>query len=295
MRVLICEDDPVSRQLLASFLEKWGYDVVVTNDGKEAWEALQEPAAPGLVVSDWMMPHMDGVELCRKIREKKETSYTYFIILTTKESKRNIIEGLKAGADDFVVKPFDHEELRFRVGIGERILELERRILKLAMTDVLTGVLNRRALMEKLEVEKIRAGRENTSLSLIIADIDHFKKVNDTYGHQTGDLVLQKFSDALMAATRPYDFVGRYGGEEFVICLPGNGQEEAVSTAERIRMRVEGLRVTASGNSASVQITGSFGVASFGLDSQESADSLLRRADKALYRAKSEGRNRVCV
>jgi len=146
MKILIADDDPISRRLLEATLSGWGYDVLVTCDGSEAWEAMQQPEAPGLVISDWMMPHIDGLELCRKIRQMERTGYIYFIILTAKGMKEDVIEGLEAGADDFLIKPFDREELKYRTRIGERIIELEQRIMKLATTDSLTGVLNRRAL-----------------------------------------------------------------------------------------------------------------------------------------------------
>ena len=218
MKILIAEDDPVSRRLLEAFLSKWGYDVVVTCDGGEAWEVLDEADAPSLVVSDWMMPKVDGLELCRKIREMQRSHYTYFIILTAKERKEDVIQGLEAGADDFLIKPFHQEELKYRVQIGERIIKLEQRIMVLASTDPLTGVLNRRAFIERMEAEINRSIRESTPLSLILTDIDFFKSINDKFGHQAGDLVLQKFTEQLSKFSRPYDFVGRYGGEEFVVC-----------------------------------------------------------------------------
>ncbi len=221
MKILIAEDDPVSRRLLEVFLCKWGYDVVVTCDGSEAWDVLQRPDAPNMVISDWMMPNVDGLELCRKIREIKKSDYTYFIILTAKERKEDVVKGLEAGADDFLIKPFHQEELKYRVQIGERIIELEHRILQLASTDSLTGVLNRKAFIERMEQEIHRSKRENSAFSLILSDIDYFKRVNDEYGHQVGDLVLQRFTEQLSKSSRPYDFIGRYGGEEFVVCLPG--------------------------------------------------------------------------
>jgi two-component system chemotaxis response regulator CheY len=235
MKILIAEDDPVSRRLLEAFLSKWGYDIVVTSDGSEAWDVLQRPEAPNLVISDWMMPNIDGLELCRKIREMERSSYTYFIILTAKERKEDVIKGLEAGADDFLIKPFNQEELKYRVQIGERIIELEQRILQLASTDSLTGVLNRRAFMERMEQEINRSNRENTPFSLILADIDYFKKINDSYGHQVGDLVLQRFTELLSKSARPYDFLGRYGGEEFLVCLPGGDGLQGQSIAERMR------------------------------------------------------------
>ena len=295
MKVLIAEDEPVSRRLLEVFLSKWGYDAVVTCDGSEAWEVLQKPEAPNLVISDWMMPHMDGLELCRRIREMERSEYSYFIILTAKERKEDVIQGLEAGADDFLTKPFHQEELKYRVQIGERIINLEHRILQLATTDYLTGVLNRRAFMERMEEEIHRSNRENAPFSLILADIDYFKRVNDEYGHQAGDLVLQRFTEQLSKSSRPYDFIGRYGGEEFVVCSPGVDDLQARSVAERMRKRIEEMRIVLPGSSQSIQITASFGVASFRMGSEESVDSVTKRADEAMYRAKREGRNRVCM
>jgi len=295
MKILIAEDDTISRRLLESFLRKWGYDVLVASDGAEAWEAMHEPEAPNLVISDWMMPNMDGLELCGNIRAMEKSGYTYFIILTAKGRKEDVIEGLEAGADDFLIKPFDQEELKYRVKIGERIIRLEHRILELAGTDALTGVLNRRAFIERTEMEIHRLQRASRPLSLILTDIDYFKKVNDTYGHQLGDLVLQRFSEELSESLRPYDFVGRYGGEEFVICLPDANGLQSRSIAERMRKKVEEMKIIPPDDPQSSNITASFGVASYRLESEDSLDSLTGRADKAMYRAKRGGRNRVCV
>jgi two-component system cell cycle response regulator len=223
VKILIAEDDPVSRRLLEVFLGKWGYDVVVTSDGNEAWEMLQGQDVPNLVISDWMMPQIDGLELCRRICAMERPDYTYFIILTAKGGKHDVVQGLEAGADDYLVKPFDQNELKYRVKIGERIITLEHRIRQLAATDPLTGILNRRAFIERMEDEINRAYRQAAPLCLLLADIDYFKHINDSYGHQIGDLVLQRFADTLSSASRRYDFVGRYGGEEFVVCLPGIG------------------------------------------------------------------------
>jgi two-component system cell cycle response regulator len=295
MKILIAEDDPVSRRVLEANLVEWGYDVMIASDGSEAWELLQKPDAPNLVISDWMMPHMDGLELCRRIRQMERSGYIYFIILTAKGRKEDIIEGLEAGADDFLIKPFDRQELKYRAKIGERIINLELRILELANTDALTGVLNRRAFMERMEQEIHRSLREGVPFSLILTDIDYFKKVNDRHGHQVGDLVLQRFTERLSESSRPYDFVGRYGGEEFVVCLPGADISQAGSVAERMRRRVEEMRITLPDSQQSIRITGSFGVASFRAGSEETVDLITGRADDTMYRAKREGRNRVCV
>jgi two-component system cell cycle response regulator len=295
MKILIAEDDPVSRRVLEANLVEWGYDVMIASDGSEAWELLQKPDAPNLVISDWMMPHMDGLELCRRIRQMEKSGYIYFIILTAKGRKEDIIEGLEAGADDFLIKPFDRQELKYRAKIGERIINLEFRILELANTDALTGVLNRRAFMERMEQEIHRSLREGVPFSLILTDIDYFKRVNDRHGHQVGDLVLQRFTERLSESSRPYDFVGRYGGEEFVVCLPGADISQAGSVAERMRRRVEEMRITLPDSQQSIRITGSFGVASFRAGSEETVDLITGRADDTMYRAKREGRNRVCV
>lgn len=295
MEILIVEDEPISRRLLEFTLRRWGYEVTVAADGSDAWEVLQSPNPPSLVISDWMMPGMDGLELCSRIRKQERRGYNYLIILTARDKKEDIVKGLEAGADDYLVKPFDQEELRCRIKIGERIINLERRILQLANTDPLTGILNRRAFMERMEAEVHRANRENSSLSLIIADLDHFKGINDQYGHLAGDRVLQKFAETIATLIRPYDFLGRYGGEEFAIGLPGVEDRQAGEVAERMRLGVESLNLEALDSSCQVRITASFGAASLEQECRESLNSLIKRADDALYRAKREGRNRVCI
>jgi two-component system, cell cycle response regulator len=293
--ILIAEDEPVSRRILEYTLSSWGYDVVVTSDGREAWEVLQLPDSPSLVISDWMMPGMDGLELCNRIRRSERPVYTYLIILTAKGRKEDVIKGLEAGADDYLIKPFDKDELKYRIKIGERIIDLERRILQLANTDSLTGVLNRRAFLAKMQQELDRAIREDHPLSLVIADLDHFKKVNDGYGHQTGDLVLQQFARQLLSDSRQYDFLGRYGGEEFALCFPGVDQASVALVAERMRKSVEDMRVITGDASHAIQITASFGAATLQRQQKETLYALFARADDALYEAKRTGRNRVCT
>jgi two-component system cell cycle response regulator len=295
LRVLIAEDDPVTQRLLEVFLRKWGYDVQITSNGSEALEELKKPKAPSLVLSDWMMPGIDGLELCREIRALGRLDYVYFIILTAKGKKEDVVEGLEAGADDYLVKPFDQEELKYRVKIGERILNLERRISQLARTDELTGVLNRRALFERIHESTHRAVREDSPFCLLMADLDHFKKINDHFGHQAGDIVLQQFIKKLLKISRPYDFIGRYGGEEFVVCFPGVRHNKAENIAERMREGIETLEIKLPNNAEPIRITASFGLACYDIGSEESVDSLINRADEAMYQAKQHGRNRVHV
>jgi two-component system cell cycle response regulator len=295
MKVMIVDDEPISRRILENFLIECGYEVLSASDGMEALEIIQSPDAPRLVISDWMMPNMNGVELCEKIRGMEKDQYTYFILLTTKAEKGDIIKGLESGADDFIVKPFDREELKYRVKIGERIINLEQRIMHLANTDYLTGVLNRRAFMERMEGEINRSVRNKKEISIILMDIDHFKKVNDKFGHQVGDLVLQKFTERVLMASRSYDFVGRYGGEEFIVGLPETNMEQSLLIAERMRQNIEEMQLTFPDNpQVALRITASFGITSCVIESFEKIDSVIKLADDALYRAKTEGRNRVC-
>jgi len=295
MRVLIVEDEVVSRRLLEVFLLRLGYEVVSVSSGKEALGVLEGPQAPSLVISDWMMPEMDGLELCHRTRDIQTAGYIYFIMLTSRMEKKDIIKGLEAGADDYLTKPFEQEELRCRLKIGERIVNLEMRIMELANTDSLTGVLSRRAFMERCRIEIQRCNRECAPISLILADIDHFKRVNDQYGHQVGDMVLQKFAGQLSESSRPYDFVARYGGEEFVVCLPGIDCQQAGLVAERMRRLVEAFSLTVPASTDGFLISASFGVASLHIGSEECPEPLIGRADCAMYQAKHEGRNRVCL
>ncbi len=293
MKILIVEDEPISRRVLEVNLVGWGYDVTHATDGHEALEMLQSPDAPTLVISDWMMPRMDGLTLCRKIRQMHVAWYIYVILLTAKGAKADVIQGLEAGADDFLTKPFNREELKYRTRTGERITNLERRIRELANTDDLTGVSNRRAFMEIMSMEMARSRRSGTPLSFILTDIDRFKRINDTFGHQAGDRVLQHFADILSASIRPYDTIGRYGGEEFVVCLPGTDLPQAESIAERMRMNTEKAPFMALEGSEALCVTASFGAAVYTGNPLDTIDLFIKRADDALYQAKHEGRNRV--
>lgn len=300
MRVLLADDDAVTRKMVAAMLRKWGYDVFAVSSGDEAWAVFQAPDPPRLAVLDWVMPGVDGVELCRKVRREMlgRDRYFYLILLTAKTSREEIVAGLEAGADDYMVKPFDPSELHVRVGIGKRILTLHeelvaaREALRIQATrDALTGVYNRGAALRRLEEELDRAIRECKPLSVLMMDIDHFKNVNDTYGHLVGDAVLKETVRRIQAVIRSYDVVGRFGGEEFVVILPHADGDVAVRVAERIRAAVSSRPVIHE--AVSVSVTLSAGVAAAG--TAGAVDALIQAADQALYQAKRTGRNRVCI
>lgn len=295
MKVLIADDDALSRRILEDALVEWGYDVIVAHNGNEAWSILEKSDRPNMAVLDWMMPGLDGVEICSRLRNLNSTNYIYVILLTAKNKREDMIKGLESGADDYIIKPFNHEELKSRLKIGQRLIELEQRILRLASTDYLTGLLNRRAFLERLERELNRCQREKSHLGLIIMDIDHFKKVNDNHGHQAGDLVLQELSAALANSCRVYDFFGRYGGEEFILCLPGADRWNTYQIAERMRASVECQKIFLADKRTSISVTASFGVTAMLPDCPRDSDELIKEADNALYQAKGEGRNRVVM
>jgi len=293
MKILIAEDDPIFKAILENNLKKWGYQIVSTSDGRQAWDIIKKPDCPNIVISDWMMPEMDGLELCRNVRALGAPRYVYFIILTAKGEQQDILQGLEAGADDFLTKPIDYIELKYRIRIGERIIGLEEKVLELARKDSLTDTLNRRAFMEKLDRELERAARKNIPLSLLMTDIDHFKQVNDRYGHIAGDRALKQFVSQMGQAIRPYDFIGRYGGEEFILCLPDCSIREGRAIAERMRKKIETTDMHISKSKPSIRITASFGISSLASADETNAESLIKKADNALYTAKNEGRN--CV
>jgi len=286
MRILIAEDDLTSRSMLAAVLKKSGHDVVETADGTEAWEALQRVDAPRLVILDWVMPGMDGVEVCRKLRQLETDCPPYVIMLTGQADRKHVVEGLEAGADDYVAKPFERAELKARVDAGARIVSLQERLANQATTDELTGLPNRRAGLEALGRELARSSREDLPLGVAILDVDHFKQVNDTHGHPAGDDVLRELAQRLNATLRPYDHLCRYGGEEFLLVSPG-----ATDSApwERLRAAVAGSPFpTRVGD---LDVTVSIGHTEG--DGQSDPEALIAAADRGLYRAKEAGRNRV--
>lgn len=291
MRILIAEDDDTTRLKLESLLVKLGYTVVIARDGTEAWDLLDREDAPSLVILDWLMPGIDGVEVCRRVRRSNRSPYTYILMLTIKGEIPDLVTGMEAGADDYLSKPFDLDELRVRIGAGERILNLHKELRLLGTHDDLTGLLNRGTIRALLQREMALIAREGASVGLILADLDNFKRVNDTRGHGTGDAVLREASKRMAVCIRPYDALGRWGGEEFLTVLPGCGMHDALKVAERMRSSLADQPITVQGGR--VAVTASLGVAVADAGSGVEIDDLIRAADVALYRAKAEGRNRV--
>ncbi len=296
MRILIAEDDFTSRTVLAGVLKKSGYEVTVTVNGAEAWEALQQPGAPALVILDWMMPEMDGLEVLRRVRALQTDRPPYIIMLTAKGEKADIIAGLDTGANDYLAKPFDSGELRARIEVGRRLVEMQDALIKSkeilahqATHDPLTGLLNRRAILDRLHKELARAGRLGDVLAVGMCDIDHFKQVNDTYGHQAGDDVLCGLAQILRESYREYDSVGRMGGEEFLIITPMKAGTNWLSVFGRLCAKIAESYITT--RSGVLSITVSIGVAYAAAET--TVDEMLETADTAMYQAKNEGRNRV--
>jgi diguanylate cyclase (GGDEF)-like protein len=296
MKILLADDSVVSRRLLQDTLRKLGYEVVEAADGHRALDLLMHPDGPRLAVVDWMMPGLDGLEVCRRVRQRT-TPYAYVILLTARDRQEDVLTGLDAGADDFLTKPFDVVELRARLRSGERVLELQEALFAAvealrhqATRDALTGLYNRGMILDGLARELHRAEREEGPLSVVIADLDHFKRVNDTHGHLTGDAVLRQMADRMRVVLRGYDLIGRYGGEEFLVVLPGCDLAQASQVAERMRQAVAAEPVDAGG--VEIPVTVSLGAAS-AVQPGTDTFALIKAADDALYRAKANGRNRL--
>jgi diguanylate cyclase (GGDEF)-like protein len=301
LSILLVEDEPTTRLMTSRQLTRAGYAVEAVSNGAEALAKLKQQYFP-LMLTDWDMPEMNGPSLCRAVRELTLEGYVYTILLTAREGTSNIIEGLAAGADDYLTKPPDDNELRARLNTGRRILKLEQslraatqRNYLLSITDALTGCFNRRHLMERLTQELTQARRDGKSLAVILCDVDYFKKVNDTRGHQAGDAVLEGFAKLLMDSTRgSANWVARYGGEEFVIVVGDAGLTHAAAVAESLRAAIATHAFEAV--DGSFNITASFGVAAYAPlpeNHQITVDALIAQADLCLYRAKEGGRNRV--
>lgn len=297
-KILVADDDTISRSMMRRLLTQCGYEVQSASDGFEAVRRLSEDEGPRLLLLDWMMPGLNGPEVCRAIRTKAREAYVYIVLLTSKDSKDDLIAGLEAGADDYLTKPCHLEELKARLRTGERILQLENSLVKAreemrfrATHDSLTHLLNRPAILHRLDTELERVRRQEIEFAVLLCDVDHFKSVNDTYGHPVGDDVLRQIAHRLKAAVRANDGVGRIGGEEFLLLLHGCTEQGldalAASICDQIRSApvltsVGPLRMSISAGALQISIH----------DVIVSTDHLLHTVDLALYQAKARGRDR---
>lgn len=301
MRVLVADDDPVSRTMVQVAVSQLGHECITAGDGKEAWHLFGRAGAD-LVVTDWMMPSMDGLELSRRIRDHDGEGYTYIILVTTLDQRDSVRAGIGAGADDYLVKPLDPFDLETRLIVAQRVTSLHAelsayraRLARLAGTDPLTQLRNRLSLDEDLAEVHSRSRRFGRRYALAMFDVDFFKSFNDTYGHQAGDAVLRKVGDTLSTETRSEDGLYRYGGEEFLLILPEEELPSALAIAERARAAVERLRIPHLGSVPAGMVTVSAGVAGFDPAADATHDHVLAETDTALYRAKTAGRNRVAT
>jgi diguanylate cyclase (GGDEF)-like protein len=296
MQVLIADDNKDLTESLAYLAREWQFDAIAVHNGEAALAELRKTEGPILALLDWIMPVIDGIDICRELRKDTSRPYRYVILMSGRGGKERMLEGLNAGADDYLIKPVDPNELHARLCTGKRILLLQEQLLKTqhllreqATRDSLTGLWNRAMVMEILERELTRSQRESSALTVLMGDIDHFKTINDTYGHLVGDQVLTQTAQRLLKALRPYDSIARYGGEEFLAVFPKCDATAALNLAERLRQCLAANPVIADGRE--IPVTLSLGVATS--DGLASATDLLRRADEAMYRAKIAGRNRV--
>jgi len=300
MRVLIADDDCVSRHLLEKALTDWGYETEPAADGDEAWRVLLNDQAPPLVILDWTLPGLDGPEICRRIRHSAGLNYSYVLVVAAHATKQNLLDAFEAGADDFVAMPCDLDELQARVRAGERIVNLQTEstvalnsLRKQATHDSLTGALNRSAIMRELNRELVRAGRMGSPVGVILIDVDHFKGVNDNYGHLAGDQVLSQIVTRMASCIRSYELIGRFGGDELLVVLSNCDFDTIQTVGERLRETVSDRKFEIPG--AKITVTMTLGGAVAASARQMSQADLLELADTALYRAKQEGRNRLVI
>jgi len=300
MKILLADDEPIARTMLEHWLAGWGYEVTLARDGESALQALKDDNELRLLVVDWVMPKKDGIEVCKAIRSGPQEPYVYIVLLTAKDDKSDIIAGLDAGADDYLVKPCNPLELKVRLRAGRRVIELQEQLVKAreslrfeAMHDSLTGLLNRGAVLEQLTKELVRASRRGAPVSVLMGDLDHFKTINDTHGHAAGDAVLREAARRMKAGVRAYDSVGRLGGEEFIAVLPECDAKTGLSVAQRLCRSLADVPTQYSGTPIAHSI--SIGVAATDQFGSSHADELIRAADAALYRAKHAGRSRALL
>lgn len=298
MKILIADDDAMSLRLLERTLEREDYEVLAVDNGRTALQQLSLPDGPRLALLDWMMPELDGPHVCLELRKQHDRPYIHIILVTSRGSKQDVVAGLGAGADDYLTKPWDPTELTARLCVGKRILQLEDRLVEARETmrfkathDPLTSLLNRGMIVDSLGRELTRTRREKKCTVVMLGDLDHFKSVNDRYGHLVGDEVLQEVARRLLASIRSYDFVGRYGGEEFLIVLNNCDSAQALARAEEVRMGIAKLPVETS--RGPIPVTMSLGVLASRDWGLHLAEEILSNVDSALYQAKADGRN--CV
>ena len=296
MKILIADDDALSLRLLQKTLERADYEVTAVKNGRLAADEMCKPEGPRLALLDWMMPELDGPAVCREIRKQRSERHVHLVLLTSRDSKQDIVCGLESGADDYLVKPFDPEELKARLRSGLRILQLEDNLLEAreemrykATHDSLTSLLNRGMIVDLLARELMRARREKGCTVVALGDLDHFKTVNDTHGHPVGDEVLREVARRLLSSVRSYDFVGRYGGEEFLVVLNNCDASKALSRTEQIRNAIG--RTPISTAKGPLPITMSLGVMASEGENSRSAEEVISEVDQALYEAKGAGRN----
>jgi two-component system cell cycle response regulator len=296
MKILIADDDAISLRLLEKTLQRDGYEVIAVENGRLALEQLCRPDGPRLALLDWVMPGLNGPDVCREVRTQRKQAYVHMVLLSSKESKQDIVAGLESGADDYLIKPFDPEELKARLRTGQRILQLEDGLVEARETmrfkathDSLTALFNRGVIVDLLARELSRTRREKGCTAVLLGDLDHFKSVNDKYGHLVGDEVLREVAERLVRAVRSYDFVGRYGGEEFLVVLNNCDTTHALIRAEEIRHAIADLDVRTSRGPLPVTI--SLGALSSRDWDLHLVEEILQEVDAALYLAKAAGRN----
>jgi diguanylate cyclase (GGDEF)-like protein len=297
MKILVAEDDRVSLRILEKNIRDWGYDIVVAANGDQALQKIGRENVR-LAILDWMMPGINGLEICKHIRQNNGSNYIYIILLTSRDRSQDILEGLESGADDYMTKPVNFLELRARLKTGRRIIELEDKLLEsnrklkdLASRDSLTSLWNRANIMRFLEENLERGKREKQPVSTIMVDIDDFKRTNDTCGHLAGDIVLIQVAKQLERCLRKYDKIGRYGGDEMLVVLPGCGLKAAGEIAERLRLAVAGEKVRIPAGELEISVT--LGCSSSADLSRPTPEALVQASDAALYRGKKQGKN--CV
>lgn len=297
--VLIAEDDAVSRRLLEQAVQSWGYGTVCVTDGATALAKLSAVNGPRMAILDWEMPGLSGPQVCRILRARTSSPYVFLILLTARTAREHLVTGLASGADDYVLKPFDPIELQLRVRTGQRIVELQHELLaarqeleRRANHDALTGAANRGAVLSKVEGEASRSARQGSFYCLILFDLDFFKRINDSYGHRAGDIVLKEAVRRAQLELRPYDVLGRYGGEEFMVLLPGCELRAGTVVAERLRTSLASAPFEVDKHR--LDVTASFGIVCSS-QPHSSLEMLVDAADSALYRAKANGRNRIEV